>query len=146
MGARNNTNTIERRHALCKKYGVDGCGREQRLALLGVDPQDASLARQRHEQAIVPGLGAIIDEFILLPLDTNMAIVLAVAERIRAKISQDPVCADDICLHMTIALGCVCAEPGHDVDSVIAHADGALYRAKHAGRDRVVVHEDTARH
>ena len=62
----------------------------------------------------------------------------ALAERLRAALAADPVPTDDGPLPVTISVGvAVLQRSDTAVDSVLARADAALYKAKHAGRNQV---------
>jgi diguanylate cyclase (GGDEF)-like protein len=62
----------------------------------------------------------------------------ALAERLRAALAADPVPTDDGPLPVTTSVGvAVLQRSDTAVDSVLARADAALYRAKHAGRNQV---------
>ena len=59
------------------------------------------------------------------------------AERIRAALAQ-PIRSGDLEMHVTCSIGvAVAADGATDVDSLLAHADAAMYRAKQEGRNRV---------
>ena len=62
----------------------------------------------------------------------------AVAESLRAGVSGAPIGADGAELRVTISIG-VAAWTGEELDDLVARADRALYAAKAAGRDRVVL-------
>ncbi len=87
------------------------------------------------------------EEFALLLPDTGIDAAVAMAERIRRAVSAAPVSAGAAgALTVTVSLGInVLVPPPDRVDlrpvgeELIAGADAALYRAKGAGRDRVVV-------
>ncbi|MFN8108622.1 MAG: sensor domain-containing diguanylate cyclase [Thermoleophilia bacterium] len=81
------------------------------------------VARVGGEEFIVVLLGATDDESTML------------AERIRHAVEATP-CGD---LPVTISVGCTTWAPGDTADSLIKRADIALYDAKRAGRNRVVV-------
>jgi len=68
------------------------------------------------------------DELAVLLPDTDVAAAIGVAERIRSAIAQAGAGA---------SFGVATHEPGESVERWLARADEALYRAKHAGRDRV---------
>lgn len=81
------------------------------------------------------------EEFILLLVESDGLEGLEIAERIRAAISRRPFVVDaETRLEVTISLGlAIFPDDAASVDEVIAAADQALYQAKAAGRDRVVV-------
>lgn len=62
-----------------------------------------------------------------------------IAERLRIAVSEAAMtgCNGEPLPFVTISVGVTEAEPGQDPSSVIAAADGALYRAKEAGRNRI---------
>ncbi len=63
------------------------------------------------------------------------------AERLRHAISASPVRHGQTKIPITISVGVASVYPGAPADlaSLIERADGALYAAKQAGRDRIVV-------
>lgn len=73
------------------------------------------------------------EEFVLLLPETPLDVALTVAERIRAMIDQstrEP--------HYTVSIGVTTNQLAHDnLDTLLARADSALYRAKAQGRNRV---------
>lgn len=80
------------------------------------------------------------DEFALLLPETDMPGACTIAERIRKAVSHLETDADGVLLRGTVSIG-LAAFPDHgkgDAKSLMRHADEALYRAKRAGRDRVV--------
>ncbi|MBF5007341.1 PAS domain S-box protein [Diaphorobacter sp. NR2-3-3-1] len=58
------------------------------------------------------------------------------AERVRAAVAA---CADPAVGHFTLSLGVASWSERESADAVLLRADRALYRAKHAGRNRVVL-------
>lgn len=80
------------------------------------------------------------EEFAAMLPETPLAGALMVAERLRQAVASTPVALDDgETLNLTVSLGV--AERDADetaVDLVLARADTALYRAKAAGRNRVL--------
>ncbi|MCT0223779.1 diguanylate cyclase [Synechococcus sp. CS-1328] len=95
------------------------------------------------------------EEFVILLSHTGSAEALQIAERIRqdaaaivhhaeAKdaMAGSPSSASAPDFQVTLSIGCAIAEPGLDIDALLAHADAALYAAKAGGRNRVVAAGD----
>ena len=81
------------------------------------------------------------EEFIVLLPDTNDAGGVIVADRIRAEIEAVFIpCTDERGNYVTISVGVTTQIPtrGSTVEPAITRADTALYRAKEAGRNRVI--------
>ena len=81
------------------------------------------------------------EEFIVLAPETTTAAALMVAERIRRAITDKTTDKTDQGLPVvtaSVGVACTEAEVG-DENELLAKADAALYRAKHEGRNRVVV-------
>jgi diguanylate cyclase (GGDEF)-like protein len=77
------------------------------------------------------------DEFVILLSDhpRSADVLAATLQRIRAAISE-PVRLDGHTFRMTCSLGVAnCPDDGTDVETLLAKADAAMYRAKDAGRD-----------
>jgi diguanylate cyclase (GGDEF)-like protein len=87
------------------------------------------------------------EEFVVLLPSTEIASARLLAERIRAAISRTPFDlpnGESVMVTVSIGISEICPRPDdRDLktlgDSLIARADVALYAAKSAGRDRVVV-------
>jgi diguanylate cyclase (GGDEF)-like protein len=87
------------------------------------------------------------EEFVILMPGTDVASALLLAERIRQAVAALPVALPDgSTVTITTSIGISEIHPVPDVDelktigeSLIARADVALYAAKSAGRDRVIV-------
>lgn len=88
------------------------------------------------------------EEFLVVLPNTSLQIAKVVAERYREKISalSWPVGPEEA-LQITASFGVATCEVGQKVaiNNMIKAADDALYRAKHTGRDRVVLAEQVAR-
>jgi diguanylate cyclase (GGDEF)-like protein/putative nucleotidyltransferase with HDIG domain len=90
------------------------------------------------------------DEFIVLLPDTSLVTSLEVAERLRDSVSNLR-CArrdapdESIAISISVAVAAAPTD-GETVETLIASADRALFRAKRDGRDRVVVadHNESA--
>lgn len=86
------------------------------------------------------------EEFLLLLADNEAAHAALTMERIRAALQAHPLAsiADPHTFRLTFSAGIASyPECGAETtaDQLIDYADRALYRAKHAGRNRVCVHE-----
>ena len=79
------------------------------------------------------------DEFAVLMPDVKLSEALTIGERVRKAISGETGNGDDslIQIPVRISMGVAQLCPNGDLDSLLRDADAALYRAKHAGRDRV---------
>jgi two-component system cell cycle response regulator len=84
------------------------------------------------------------EEFIVLLSNTDGEGALQVGERLREAVQGQIFSCEELCvmLPVTISSGVVSSEGGTDLtpDSMIMQADQALYAAKAAGRNRVVLH------
>ena len=77
---------------------------------------------------------------MLLP-ETDAEGARVVAERVREAVEKATIVADGHSLHITISLGVYAAVPSEQesMHLILKNADQALYQAKGAGRNRVVV-------
>ncbi|HET6509788.1 MAG TPA: diguanylate cyclase [Baekduia sp.] len=78
------------------------------------------------------------EEFVVALPETTPDGAVAVAEALRLGVSGTPIEAGGAQLRVTISIG-VTAWTGEELDDLVARADHALYAAKAAGRDRVVL-------
>jgi diguanylate cyclase (GGDEF)-like protein len=85
------------------------------------------------------------EEFIAVLQDTSLEVAQQVAERVRRRIGDHPFNIMDLSLKITISQGIALVHAGDSVDSLIARADAALYAAKQAGRNCVMVADDPDR-
>lgn len=78
------------------------------------------------------------DEYIAALPDCDLDAACATAETIRTRLAQHPFMYEGIALHPGISIG-VAEFPSHarDAQSLFRAADGALYAAKRAGKNRV---------
>jgi diguanylate cyclase (GGDEF)-like protein len=94
------------------------------------------------------------EEFALLLPQTNAADARQIAERVRKHIETMPISVDDDPatepLQVTVSVGVAALgvswerTTGSQFTDLLAGADSALYRAKHAGRNRVWIVTDSA--
>lgn len=79
------------------------------------------------------------EEFLVLAPDVEASEVGALAERLRAAVDVTPMAVGTPTpLSVTVSAGGACGALG-DLRDLVAHADGALYAAKQAGRNRISV-------
>ncbi len=79
------------------------------------------------------------DELLVLLVGTHTVDqAREVAEKVRTAIAE-PFEVDGDRLTVSVSIGVALHQPGEDVDDLLARADDAMYEAKRAGRDRVVV-------
>lgn len=78
------------------------------------------------------------EEFVLVMPETASSEAMLVADRIRARVASEPIrtAAGEVTLTVSIGIASWQGEAGEALE---ARADAAMYRAKRAGRDRVVV-------
>jgi diguanylate cyclase (GGDEF)-like protein len=81
------------------------------------------------------------EEFILLLPETDRAGAWQAAEKVRLAVAAREIPVDATPVRVTASFGVAAHAPDRTLDSTIADADRALYRAKEEGRDRVLVHE-----
>ncbi len=79
------------------------------------------------------------EEFLLVMEPSTEEQAVTIAERVRAAIGDEPFSTSVGPVALTASLGVTLLAPSDDLLSAIGRADRALYDAKRAGRDRVVV-------
>lgn len=80
------------------------------------------------------------EEFVVLLPYTSLAESCQIAKRILQAIRESPVAAGELRIAVTISGGLAHLSAGaNNLDELLAHADHALYQAKHSGRDQCVV-------
>jgi two-component system, cell cycle response regulator len=82
------------------------------------------------------------EEFLVILPQTGLETARAVAERVRARVAAQPVQVPGERINTTISLGIACWQRDWDATQLIEQADAAMYAAKQAGRNRVVVAGD----
>lgn len=79
------------------------------------------------------------EEFVVLLPETDEAGAATLGERLRCAIREAPIPTSTGVLTVTVSVGCVARDPADvSFDHMLRQADRALYRAKAAGRDRLV--------
>ena len=76
------------------------------------------------------------EEFILLLTETEEADAVRVAEDVRVRVAAAPLYGDNL---TSVSIGVTGLRSGDTIDVWMRRADDALYKAKAAGRDRVVI-------
>jgi diguanylate cyclase (GGDEF)-like protein len=86
------------------------------------------------------------EEFCALIVSVNEAQALALAQRIRNEVANQPVTANGLTIPITVSVGVASAWPKElsSLHPLIAQADEAVYRAKNNGRNAVVVYAHAA--
>ena len=85
------------------------------------------------------------DEFVVLLPETNASGALDTAEKIRHAVAENSLVLDGKLLATTVSIGVASyPEQGPTLDRMLAYADRNMYRAKSAGRNRVVTREEAA--
>jgi len=76
------------------------------------------------------------EEFVVMLLECSLATAAIVAERVRARVAQEELGEG----RLTVSIGLAEYPDGGDTpEDLIATADAAMYRAKGAGRNQVIV-------
>ena len=81
------------------------------------------------------------EEFVVVMPDTEVGVATMVAERLRRRVAAEPfaICQNTRTVQATISIGIAAIQSCEDKPAdIVKRADQALYRAKRAGRNRVV--------
>ncbi|MFT5082249.1 MAG: diguanylate cyclase (GGDEF)-like protein [Lentisphaeria bacterium] len=78
------------------------------------------------------------EEFVALLNNTGLTEAKLIAERIRINVAMSPIAFEDQELMLTISIGVSDLNADDTTDTLFEKADSALYRAKDAGRNRVM--------
>ena len=118
-----------------------------RYGHLAGDDVIVSIAGTLKEIAGPPHLVARIggEEFAILFRDTDFADVMSLAEKLRRTIANHKIDAVQHTIAVTVSGGLADVTPIRDFSAVYAAADRALYIAKSAGRNRIVLERDLPR-
>ncbi|MCC6695724.1 MAG: GGDEF domain-containing protein [Candidatus Hydrogenedentes bacterium] len=77
------------------------------------------------------------EEFLIMAPEKGLEFGLALAERLRARVEENVVEYNSQRIPVTISIGITTYWDAEDLDATVRRADGHLYRAKNAGRNRV---------
>jgi len=114
------------------RFGHDG-GDQALAAFAGV------LRKQVRPTDLMGRCGG--EEFSVLLADTDLAQAWQIAERLRAAVAELSIDMNGQPMAFTVSVG-IAALAGGDLHDAMKRADEALYRAKHEGRNRVVVADE----
>jgi diguanylate cyclase (GGDEF)-like protein len=97
------------------------------------------ISESAREEHVVGRFGG--EEFVMLLPFTTAQQALNALERVRKEMSREPIqVPGGPALTITMSAGIAALEPEMPIAVAIDHADKAMYRAKHLGRDRVEVY------
>lgn len=81
------------------------------------------------------------EEFVILLPETGLDSAMHAAERLRDHISRNPPQVRGLIIPITVSIGLAIMSPDiRDVESLIDHADQAMYTAKQSGRNRIEIY------
>ena len=84
------------------------------------------------------------EEFVIILENTPLDTAREVIERVRSRVGDSPINVKGTEINVTLSAGIAVMKSGDTVESMIARADIAMYNAKSAGRDCIVVEEMAA--
>jgi two-component system cell cycle response regulator len=84
------------------------------------------------------------EEFVIILEDTTLETAREVIERVRKRVGDTPINVSGTSVSVTLSAGISAYRPGDTIASLIGRADIAMYSAKDAGRDRILVDESAA--
>jgi diguanylate cyclase len=80
------------------------------------------------------------EEFVLILPDTGLTAASQVLARLQESLRRHPLQVQGQALALTFSGGLTACAPGEGCESMLRRADDALYAAKRAGKNRVMVH------
>jgi diguanylate cyclase (GGDEF)-like protein len=78
------------------------------------------------------------EEFTALIANVDSAGLRAIAEKLRALVSQSKIARDGVNIEVTVSVGATLANEGDTPETLVKRADGLMYKGKEGGRNRVV--------
>jgi two-component system cell cycle response regulator len=86
------------------------------------------------------------EEFVIVMPETRIAVAKRVAERVRAAVANAPfpIQKGAATLPITVSIGVAESHGGEMTETLIKHADQALYQSKSSGRNRVTARDSNA--
>lgn len=83
------------------------------------------------------------EEFCVIMPETGQASATRAAERIRHVVEEQPFHSGETAIPLTVSIGLACLPRGFSdsPERLVEHADEALYQAKNAGRNRLVIYD-----
>lgn len=82
------------------------------------------------------------EEFVIIMTNTHLELAKIIAERIRKGVMDTPLHLKEFSIPVTISLGVAMLRKSERKEALIERADKAMYEAKKAGRNRVMIAED----
>ncbi|MGY4012436.1 GGDEF domain-containing protein [Aeromonas molluscorum] len=82
------------------------------------------------------------EEFALVLIDISPSEIHPLLEEIRSTLANMSIVAEQQTLYCTLSIGWADSASGHDGETLLHHADLALYQAKAAGKNRIVKFAD----
>ena len=79
------------------------------------------------------------EEFLAILPETDLETARGIAERLCERVRENRTFWQEHALAVTVSIGLIAVQADEVLDKAIARADRSLYRAKRAGRDRVVI-------
>jgi len=83
------------------------------------------------------------EEFLFIFSETSCEGAQIVAERIRASIADKPFTCGDTSINLSVTIGFSYTHGAVPLTQIIKEADLALYKGKHAGKNRVICYQET---
>ncbi|SCY28260.1 diguanylate cyclase (GGDEF) domain-containing protein [Nitrosospira sp. Nl5] len=83
------------------------------------------------------------EEFVIIMTNTELELAKVIAERIRKGVMETPLHLKEFTIEVTISLGLAMLKEGERKEALLERADAAMYEAKRAGRNRIMVAKDT---